>query len=65
MGSTIYLYVLVAIALTDNPTMVPLKYFDTISGCQVEKNKIDPTINKSYVTLRCIPVKAIDESSNK
>lgn len=61
MSSSVILFALVAIALTDNPSMMTLRYFETVGDCQVEKNKIEPTVDKSYVILDCIPLKATNE----
>jgi hypothetical protein len=51
----IFVYVLVAIALSDQPNTQTIRYFDTIGECHTYKNKIEPTINKAYVRLDCIP----------
>jgi hypothetical protein len=56
--SMIYLYVLLAIAVTDQPAQQTIRYFDTVGECMEYKNKIEPTIDKSYVRLDCVPVKA-------
>ena len=54
----IYLYVLLAIAVTDQPAKQTIRYFDTVAESMEYKNKIEPTIDKSYVRLDCVPVKA-------
>ena len=56
----IYLYALVAIATSDpiaNHTLQTIGYYSIISECQKEKNRIKPTINKSFIKLDCIPLK--------
>lgn len=53
----IYVYVLVAIALSDQPSTQTIRYFDTIGECNQYKNKIEPTINKAYIRLDCLPKK--------
>lgn len=57
----IYLYVLVAIAL---PTAEVAKsadqtitYHATMKECIEERNRVEQTINKSYVRLECKPIK--------
>ena len=61
MNVPLYLYALVAIALTDNPGSMTIGYYATIKECQVDRNKIEPTINKSYTKLDCIPLKVNHE----
>jgi hypothetical protein len=41
--SMIYLYVLLAIAITDQPAQQTIRYFDTVGECMEYKNKIEPT----------------------
>jgi hypothetical protein len=53
----IYLYVLVAIALTDNPGTQTIGYYSTIGECHIERNRMEKKIDKSYVKLDCIPLK--------
>lgn len=58
----IYLYVLVAISVSDNPARQTLSYHATISECRAERNRVDSTINKTYIRLDCIRIKAINET---
>lgn len=57
----IILFVLVAIPISDSSVAVPdqqtIRYFSTIAECHTERNRIEPTIDKSFVKLDCIPVK--------
>lgn len=53
----IFLYALVAFGLGDNPGSSTIGYYATIKECQLEKNRIEPTINKSYTKIDCIPLK--------
>lgn len=57
----IYLYVLVAIALSDQAAMQTIGYYATVGDCIIDRNKIESTVNKTYVKLDCIPIKAVDE----
>lgn len=57
----IYLYALVAIAISDpiaNHPLQTISYHSIISECQKEKNRIEPTINTSYIKLDCVPLRA-------
>lgn len=58
----IYLYVLVAISLSDRPATQTLSYHATIAECHTERNRVEKTINKTYIRLDCIPVKAVNET---
>lgn len=54
------IFALVAIAVSgpmDNHSLQTIGYYSIISDCQKDKNKIEPTINKSYVKLDCVPIK--------
>ena len=55
--SKVVLFALVAIGLGDNPNMQTISYHATIAECHIERNRIEPAANKSYVKLDCIPVK--------
>lgn len=58
------IFALVAIAVSDpiaNHSLQTIGYYSIISECQKEKNKIEPTINKSYIRLDCIPIKVNQE----
>ena len=52
-----YLYALVAIGLADNPGTQTIGYYATISECQIERNRINKTINTTYIKLDCVPLK--------
>ena len=54
------IFALVAIAVSGpmaNYSLQTIGYYSIISECQKDKNKIEPTVDKSYVRLDCIPVK--------
>lgn len=53
----IYIFALVAIAFSDNANMQTVGYYSTIAECRASLEKIEPTINKDFVKLECIPVK--------
>jgi hypothetical protein len=53
----LFIFALVAIAVADNPGNQTIGYYATIAECHKDRNRIEPTINKSYVKLDCIPVK--------
>lgn len=59
------LFVLIAIPLHDATVAVPghqtIRYFETIAECHTERNRIEPTINKSFIRLDCVPVKITSE----
>jgi hypothetical protein len=52
----LYLFVLLAIPVTDSMVAVPgtqtIRYFETIAECHTERNRIYPTIDRSYVKLK-------------
>jgi hypothetical protein len=54
----IYLYVLLAIAVTDQPAQQTIRYHATMQECIEHRNALEPKIDKSYVRLDCVPVKA-------
>jgi hypothetical protein len=53
----LYLFVLLAIPITDSMVAVPgtqtIRYFETIAECHTERNRIEPSIDKTYVKLEC------------
>lgn len=54
------IFALVAIAVSGpmaNHSLQTIGYYSIISDCQKDRNKIEPTIDKSYARLDCIPVK--------
>lgn len=55
------LFALIAISVSDPTVAVPghqtIGYYATIAECHTDRNRIYPTINKSYVRLDCVPVK--------
>lgn len=53
----IYLYVLLAIAVTDQPAKQTIRYHATIQECNEHRNALEPKIDKTYVRLECVPVK--------
>jgi hypothetical protein len=57
----IFVYVLVAIALSDQPSIQTIRYFDTVGKCMEYKNKIEHTIDKSYIKLDCLPERVDNE----
>jgi hypothetical protein len=57
----IFVYVLVAIALSDQPNIQTIRYFDTVGECTKYKNKIEHTIDKSYIRLDCLPKRVDNE----
>lgn len=56
------IFVLIAIATGDSSVAVnatqTIGYFATASECQIEKNKIQPTLTSGLVKLDCMPIKA-------
>jgi hypothetical protein len=61
----IYLYVLLAIPVADSFVAVPatltIGYYATIGECHKDRNRIEPTVNKTFIKLDCKPIKAVDE----
>jgi hypothetical protein len=55
--SKVVLFALVAIGLGDRPNTQTISYHATIAECHVARNRLEPTANKSYVKLDCIPIK--------
>jgi len=57
----LFLFVLLAVPVNDSMVAVPgtqtIGYYATIEECHKDRNRIYPTINKSYVKLDCVPVK--------
>ena len=57
----IFIYVLVAIALSDQPNTQTIRYFDSVSECNEYRNKIESQVDKTYVKLDCVPIKALND----
>ena len=61
----IYLYVLLAIPVADSMVAIPatqtVGYYATMGECHKDRNRIEPSVNKTYVKLLCRPIKAVDE----
>jgi hypothetical protein len=53
----IYLYVLLAVAITDRPANQTIGYYATMKECIEQRNALEPKIDRSYVKLECVPVK--------
>jgi hypothetical protein len=53
----IYLYVLLAVAITDRPANQTIGYYATMKECIEQRNALEPKIDKNYVRLDCVPVK--------
>jgi hypothetical protein len=53
----IYLYVLLAVAITDRPSNQTIAYYATMKECIEQRNALEPKIDKNYVRLDCVPVK--------
>lgn len=53
----IYLFVLVAIGLGDQPGTQTIRYHSTMAECQTDLNRTLPQINQSFVKIECIPLK--------
>ena len=56
----IYIFALIAIALSDNGNTQTVRYFSDVTECKQMMEKIEPTINKDFVRLDCVPVKVKD-----
>lgn len=56
----IYIFALIAIALSDNGNTQTIRYFSDVVECKQMMEKIEPTINKDFVRLDCVPVKVKD-----
>ena len=57
---SLYLFALIAISVGDTTAMPgsqTIGYYATIAECHTDRNKIEKTINRSFVKLDCIPVK--------
>lgn len=59
-----YIFVLVAVALSDYNHIQTIRYYSTISECQVAMQKLEPTINKDFIRLDCLPRKVFDGSDS-
>ncbi len=57
----LYLFVLIAMPISGVTIAVPatqtIGYYATIAECHTERNRIEKTINRSFVRLDCVPVK--------
>lgn len=53
----IYLYVLLAIAVTDQPAKQTIRYHATMQECIEHRNTLEPKIDKNFIRLECSPVK--------
>jgi hypothetical protein len=58
------IFALVAISIGDacdpsvqESNIQTIGYYSTIAECHTERNRIEPTINKSFVKLDCVPIK--------
>jgi hypothetical protein len=53
----LFLFVLLAVPVTDSMVAVPgtqtIGYYATMAECHTERNRIYPTIDRSYVKLEC------------
>jgi hypothetical protein len=53
----LFLFVLLAVPVNDSMVAVPntqtIRYFETMAECHTERNRIEPSIDKSYVKLKC------------
>jgi hypothetical protein len=53
----LFLFVLLAVPVTDSMVAVPntqtIRYFETMAECHTERNRIEPSIDKNYVKLKC------------
>jgi hypothetical protein len=56
----IYIFALIAIAFNDHANLQTIGYYSTIAECMTVYNKIEPTIDKDYIKLDCVPVKVKD-----
>lgn len=55
-----FLYILVAIAISDpinSHATQNLGYYANVSDCEKDKQKIEPSINKSFTKLSCVQIK--------
>lgn len=61
---SVYLFALVAFSVADTTVAMPgfqtIGYYATVAECQNDRNKIEKTMNKSYVRLDCVPLKVSD-----
>jgi hypothetical protein len=53
----LFLFVLLAVPVTDSMVAVPgtqtIGYYATIEECHKDRNRIEPSIDKNYVKLEC------------
>ena len=53
----LFLFVQLAVPVSDTTVAVPgtqtIGYYATIEECHKDRNRIESTINKNYVKLRC------------
>lgn len=57
----IYIYALVAIALSDNGNLQTIRYHSTYNDCIAHLEKVKPTVDKDLIKLDCIPVKVKEQ----
>lgn len=61
----IYIFALIAIALSDNGNTQTIRYFSDVTECKQTMEKLEPTINKDFVRLDCVPVKVTDYDTTR
>jgi hypothetical protein len=53
----LFLFVLLAVPVGDSTVAVPgtqtIRYYTTMADCHTDRNRIELTVNKSYVKLKC------------
>lgn len=54
---TIYIFALIAIAFNDRGNIQTIGYYSTIAECTNKMYAIEPTIDKDYIKLDCVPIK--------
>jgi peptide methionine sulfoxide reductase MsrA len=55
-----YIFVLIAIALSDNGNIQTVRYHSTIQECTKHLEQVKATVDKDLVRLDCVPIKVKD-----
>jgi len=57
----IYIFALIAIAISDNGNVQTIRYHSTIQECNQHMEKIKSTVDKDLVKLDCVPIRVRSE----
>jgi CobQ-like glutamine amidotransferase family enzyme len=56
----VFIFALIAIALSDNGNIQTIRYHSTIKECQLHLEEVKATVDKDLVRLDCVPITVKD-----